>query len=694
MLSSGCVSDAPADGGSIAVAIAPLDLPGLTNATYTLTVTNGAAGTGEVVWQRTLDADQYGDGAGSLAFVGPCDAGTALNSVALEIDALYDANGLIPATTYRDPSPISRDVACVANGDVQVTFDMTIVRDARQGFFDVAVEFEDVFCSAKLDCVRRDTGGDLELLHNPLAGGRRDLTAVLAFACTGAPGGPTFLYMDDVVVTCTTQQDVTVDAGGLGNASFAEPPAANPGDYLFAAAVYRGNEGLASKAYWEVALGLNDAAFASAGVCTLRARGTAASAAFVETVDGFALPAGAVYPVIEWDVPLTNTTSRVCTSHEIDGGDGVATVYRGYPAAINQFTWASEPIYLRHEFNATSGEVTSTSVGDCEDGRLNQDETGVDCGGATCGACGAGAGCLVAADCASGLCVGEVCQAPSCGDGLQNGDETGVDCGGSACASCFDCGVIGPCPAGFACSGGTCVDTTGGEVWVPAGTAWLGCTFPDPTYTWCSGYELPVQLRTYPTGYFVDRREVRVVDYAACVAANACTLPGYTSSGSSSATYGHASKQNHPVNYVDWYQAAAYCAWKGRRLCTGYEWERAARGGCEFASSAANCKAETRRYPWGSSSPYQCNQCNFSECSGAYETRDVGSFSGGSSLYGAQDMAGNIAEWANEPFNANYIQRGGHFGSNSVNVASLRRSNQAPDSTSKYAGIRCCRSPQ
>lgn len=47
----------------------------------------------------------------------------------------------------------------------------------------------------------------------------------------------------------------------------------------------------------------------------------------------------------------------------------------------------------------------------CTDNVMNQDETGVDCGGATCPVC------------------------PTCTDGIQNQDETGVDCGG-VCAAC------------------------------------------------------------------------------------------------------------------------------------------------------------------------------------------------------------------------------------------------------------------
>jgi len=71
----------------------------------------------------------------------------------------------------------------------------------------------------------------------------------------------------------------------------------------------------------------------------------------------------------------------------------------------------------------------------CSNGVLDGDETDVDCGG-SCPACDDGSACAAETDCASQVCAGSVCQAPSCEDQIQNGDEVGVDCGGSACGFC------------------------------------------------------------------------------------------------------------------------------------------------------------------------------------------------------------------------------------------------------------------
>ena len=87
-----------------------------------------------------------------------------------------------PVTTVPRPE--------IENTDVAVQFDITMARQADQGFFDVAVQFKDIFCSAKLDCQNAD-GSDLELLHTPA--GARDMTVVLGFACTGSLTGTTFV---------------------------------------------------------------------------------------------------------------------------------------------------------------------------------------------------------------------------------------------------------------------------------------------------------------------------------------------------------------------------------------------------------------------------------------------------------------------------------------------------------------------
>jgi hypothetical protein len=93
----------------------------------------------------------------------------------------------------------------------------------------------------------------------------------------------------------------------------------------------------------------------------------------------------------------------------------------------------------------------------CTDGLQNQDETGADCGGTHCAPCADGLGCVLGADCVSGVCGAGLCQIATCADGVANGSETGVDCGGG-CTSCADgepCAVAADCQSG-SCGGGVC----------------------------------------------------------------------------------------------------------------------------------------------------------------------------------------------------------------------------------------------
>jgi serine/threonine-protein kinase len=187
--------------------------------------------------------------------------------------------------------------------------------------------------------------------------------------------------------------------------------------------------------------------------------------------------------------------------------------------------------------------------------------------------------------------------------------------------------------------------------------------------------------------FYIDQYEVTNALYRRCVEAGACQKPGCLE------TYEAKTKKNHPVVCVNWDQAKTYCEWRGGRLPTEAEWEKAARG------------TDGRMYPWGDAPP-DGTLLNFIN-SKLFDTRSVGSYPKGVSFYGVYDMAGNVWEWVADWYDENYysnslpgnppgpptadykILRGGSWYSNDNNVRATYRNYLTPDGQTDDTGFRC-----
>jgi formylglycine-generating enzyme required for sulfatase activity len=168
-------------------------------------------------------------------------------------------------------------------------------------------------------------------------------------------------------------------------------------------------------------------------------------------------------------------------------------------------------------------------------------------------------------------------------------------------------------------------------VLVPAGEFFYGCNARVDSE--CDDDEKPGRTMSLPA-FRIDRTEVTVAAYKACVDADRCAAPDT----GGPCNWG-TSRTDHPVNCVDWNQAQTYCAWKGKRLPTEQEWEKAARG------------TDGRKYAWGNEGMSSGRFANIEgTADGWAQTSPMGKFPASRSPYGAEDMIGNVWEWCENDY--------------------------------------------
>ncbi|MBI4511067.1 MAG: SUMF1/EgtB/PvdO family nonheme iron enzyme [Deltaproteobacteria bacterium] len=189
--------------------------------------------------------------------------------------------------------------------------------------------------------------------------------------------------------------------------------------------------------------------------------------------------------------------------------------------------------------------------------------------------------------------------------------------------------------------------------------------------------------REHVDAFSIDVDEVTQYEYRRCVLAKRCTPPSMRDPDDD-VQRPTPYKHDLPVVYVSWRQAREYCQWRGTRLPTELEWERAARGDI------------ARLFPWGSALP-TCRLANFEGCGG--ELQAVTSHPEGVSADGLYDMAGNAWEWVEESPGEDFphsmrVIRGGNFNSPAELLRTSYRGHLVESFGYPTVGFRCATSRQ
>ncbi len=207
-----------------------------------------------------------------------------------------------------------------------------------------------------------------------------------------------------------------------------------------------------------------------------------------------------------------------------------------------------------------------------------------------------------------------------------------------------------------------------GMVFVPPGNVWLGSDAPG-----AEPDERPAR-RAFVPGFYIDIYEVTHADYRRFDPEHVIP-PGF---------------DDYPVTAVLRRDAERYCDCLDRRLPTGAEWEKAARG------------VDGRTYPWGDTwEEGRANVRSAGAGQGRGKPQKVGSLPGGVSPFGCHDMSGNVWEWVSDdivvtdsrfPSYRRGVLRGGAFNYSVFQARCAYQGFEDPNVTCNDVGFRCARS--
>jgi iron(II)-dependent oxidoreductase len=160
-------------------------------------------------------------------------------------------------------------------------------------------------------------------------------------------------------------------------------------------------------------------------------------------------------------------------------------------------------------------------------------------------------------------------------------------------------------------------------VLIPAGKFLMGTDLKNADAA--SHPQHPVYLKAYR----IDKYPVTNAQYARFIAATGHRPPSDWKNGKI-----QQGVLLYPVTLVNWYDAAAYAKWAGKRLPSEAEWEKAARG------------TDGRRWPWGN----EMDPARLNTYYNVGSATNVNTYANGVSPYGVFDMAGNVDEWVEDDF--------------------------------------------
>lgn len=136
--------------------------------------------------------------------------------------------------------------------------------------------------------------------------------------------------------------------------------------------------------------------------------------------------------------------------------------------------------------------------------------------------------------------------------------------------------------------------------------------------------------------FYIDTHEVTNQQYDECAEAGECAEPVNT------IPYSDSTRMDHPVVFITWEMAESFCKWRGARLPTRAEWEK-----------AAGDELNAIDFYWG----YETPVCQAGTPQGAEidprSTYDPETYPAGSSspnVYGLYDMTGNMWEWVQDNY--------------------------------------------